>query len=245
MAQSDRCPVCGSMLAPGTRFCSTCGEPSRELRARFEQAERETGASAEQLLEQARMADLIARFDRRLTDIETNTAAMHQRLLVVERGQPATHVSTAPTATSITPAPAQTIPAPAHTPVISTFPKAAESRPSPVPTPLFPPPPVARPKEPAPDEMNIGSFAEPIASAEHARAGRSTSDWEQLVGGRGLAWTGALALIIGAVFFLSLAFSRGWIGPSARVIIGVVVSILMVAGGAWFFNRREASSATR
>jgi len=60
-----------------------------------------------------------------------------------------------------------------------------------------------------------------------------------MLSGRVLAWTGGLALLLGAVFFLSLAFSRGWIGPSARVAIGIISGALLVVSGAWFFERRE------
>ncbi|HEV2122335.1 MAG TPA: DUF2339 domain-containing protein, partial [Chloroflexota bacterium] len=66
-----------------------------------------------------------------------------------------------------------------------------------------------------------------------------SGDLEQLLSGRILAWVGGLAIMVGAVFFLSLAFSRGWIGPGLRVLTGVVASALMIGGGAWFFERRE------
>jgi hypothetical protein len=63
---------------------------------------------------------------------------------------------------------------------------------------------------------------------------------ESLITGRVLGWAGGLAIALGAAFFLSLAFSSGWIGPAARVIIGVAGSMMMLAGGAWFFERKEA-----
>jgi hypothetical protein len=68
----------------------------------------------------------------------------------------------------------------------------------------------------------------------------SFSDFEQLLSGRLLAWVGGLAILLGAIFFLGLAFTRGWIGPAGRVGIGVVVGLAFVAGGVWFFERREA-----
>lgn len=64
-------------------------------------------------------------------------------------------------------------------------------------------------------------------------------DIEKLITGRVLAWVGGLAIALGAAFFLSLAFSSGWIGPAARVSIGVVSSLVMLAGGAFFFERKE------
>jgi len=46
--------------------------------------------------------------------------------------------------------------------------------------------------------------------------------------------------LLGAIFFLGLAFTRGWIGPAGRVGIGLVAGLALIAGGAWFFERREA-----
>jgi uncharacterized membrane protein len=65
-------------------------------------------------------------------------------------------------------------------------------------------------------------------------------DLETLITGRVLAWAGGIAIALGAAFFLSLAFSNNWIGPAARVIIGVVASLVMISAGAWFFERKEA-----
>ena len=81
----------------------------------------------------------------------------------------------------------------------------------------------------------------PPTSTPPRAARRSALDYEELISGRGLAWVGGLAVLVGAVFFLSLAFSRGWIGPSARVVIGVVVATAMIAGGGMFFQRKEAT----
>ncbi|MEX2314997.1 MAG: DUF2339 domain-containing protein, partial [Thermomicrobiales bacterium] len=79
----------------------------------------------------------------------------------------------------------------------------------------------------------------PSAPPPTASAPRSIGDIEDLLSGRILAWVGGLAIFLGAVFFLSLAFSRGWIGPAGRVGIGVGASVLMLAAGGWFFERRE------
>ena len=56
---------------------------------------------------------------------------------------------------------------------------------------------------------------------------------EERLAGRVLAFTGGAALILGAVFFLSLAFSRGWIGPPLQVALGLSAgSIGLLLGGA-------------
>ena len=79
----------------------------------------------------------------------------------------------------------------------------------------------------------------PPAPLPTTSAPRSIGDIEDLLSGRILAWVGGLAIFLGAAFFLSLAFSRGWIGPEGRVGIGIGASILMLAAGGWFFERRE------
>jgi hypothetical protein len=101
---------------------------------------------------------------------------------------------------------------------------------------------------------------DPIAPGRHARsegapapgpsAARGTSsapsrprwsaaDLERMVSGAGLAWVGGLALVLGALFFLGLAISRGWIGPSARVAIGLAAGIAASAGGYRVMTRRD------
>ncbi|MDP9483854.1 MAG: DUF2339 domain-containing protein [Chloroflexota bacterium] len=62
------------------------------------------------------------------------------------------------------------------------------------------------------------------------------ADLEQRLTGRILAWVGGIALIAGAILFLSLAFSRGWIGPEARVILGLAGGALGIGLGAWLFE---------
>jgi uncharacterized membrane protein len=67
--------------------------------------------------------------------------------------------------------------------------------------------------------------------------GLSFGELEERLAGRALAVVGGTALILGAIFFLSLAFSRGWIGPELRVLIGLVAGSAAVAGGALFLER--------
>jgi uncharacterized membrane protein len=64
-----------------------------------------------------------------------------------------------------------------------------------------------------------------------------TEDLEALLAGRLLAVVGGLALVIGVVFFLGLAFSRGWIGPEARVLLALVAGTALYGVGAWFLLR--------
>lgn len=65
----------------------------------------------------------------------------------------------------------------------------------------------------------------------------SFEEIEARLAGRALAWVGGLALVLGAIFFLSLAFSRGWIGNEGRVLIGLVSGSVALGGGAAFMER--------
>ena len=65
----------------------------------------------------------------------------------------------------------------------------------------------------------------------------SFNDIEERLAGRALAVVGGIAIILGAIFFLSLAFSRGWIGPELRVLIGLAAGVASLAGGAAFMER--------
>ena len=70
-----------------------------------------------------------------------------------------------------------------------------------------------------------------------APAVRPKASLENRIGGQLLNRVGILAVLIGVAWFLKLAFDRNWIGPSLRVLIG-----LLAAGGlvAWSerFRRR-------
>ena len=62
-------------------------------------------------------------------------------------------------------------------------------------------------------------------------------DWEQIVGGNWLVRVGVLAIIIGVVFFLKLAFDNNWIGPTGRVLLGLVAGLVMLGGGEYLQRR--------
>jgi len=71
-----------------------------------------------------------------------------------------------------------------------------------------------------------------MAAAPPAKARRAKPrEWEQILGGNWLARIGVVALIIGAAFFLKFAFDNNWLGPLARVILGIVAGLAMVGGG--------------
>ena len=52
-----------------------------------------------------------------------------------------------------------------------------------------------------------------------------------LLGARTLAIVGGIVMLLGVAFLFALAVNRGWVGPSARVAIGAIVSTLAVVAG--------------
>jgi uncharacterized membrane protein len=70
-----------------------------------------------------------------------------------------------------------------------------------------------------------------------ARKPPKNGEWEQILGGNWLARIGILALIIGAAFFLKFAFDKQWLGPTARVILGVGVGFVLLGLG-YYWNKR-------
>lgn len=171
----------------------------------------------------------LARIEQRLDLLNARVNAIESRL------QPAPKRSSR---SSSPPAAASTATrrgrlAPAH--LTSQTPTNRMSAAEPATIPIPPPPP------PNPRQSNQ-PVLEPTPEWIRALSERrwSVSDLEALLSGRVLAWTGGAAVLLGAIFFLGLAFTRGWIGPSGRVTIGLIAGAALFAGGAWFFERREA-----
>ena len=78
------------------------------------------------------------------------------------------------------------------------------------------------------------------ATAAPAPNRPSLRELEDRFAGRILAWTGGLALVAAAIFLVSLAFSRGWIGIEGRVLIGFLAGGGAFIGGAAILLRGNA-----
>jgi uncharacterized membrane protein len=79
----------------------------------------------------------------------------------------------------------------------------------------------------------------PIPTYEPPAPAFDLRDLEERLAGRALALVGGAALLLGAGFFLSLAFSRGWIGPSMQVALGLAGGSIGLLIGAFLLFRGE------
>jgi uncharacterized membrane protein len=66
---------------------------------------------------------------------------------------------------------------------------------------------------------------------------------EDVLGGRVLAWVGGSAVLLGVVFFLVMAVSRGWIDEPTRVVLAFLGSTALVALGLYLYERQGQTQA--
>jgi uncharacterized membrane protein len=96
--------------------------------------------------------------------------------------------------------------------------------------PAPPPPTPATPVVPRPAPP-------PPAPPREPRFWERDLDFGELLGAKGLAWAGGIVTVLGVVFFFVLAVNRGWIGPSERVGLGTLASLLVFGAGLWVHRR--------
>jgi uncharacterized membrane protein len=105
-------------------------------------------------------------------------------------------------------------------------------------TPPIPPPPVVPPAPeyaPPPPSPTPTRVRQPVAERKPARQ----FDWSVLVGAKALAWAGGAVTLLGIVFFFVLAVNRGWIGPTTRVVLGSMASVVVFSAGLYIKRRFE------
>ena len=66
---------------------------------------------------------------------------------------------------------------------------------------------------------------------------RTREEWEALLGGKVMNLIGAIALILGAGFFLKYAFDNNWLNEIMRVLIGGTAGLLLIGGGMRLHSR--------
>jgi uncharacterized membrane protein len=109
---------------------------------------------------------------------------------------------------------------------------------SPPPAPAAEPATVSAPlAEPAPP---LAPFASPPAAAPSAAPpARPPLDLEQRIGARWATWVGIVVILVAAALFLKWAFDNEYLGPAARVGVGVVGGLVMLSGGLALHRRRD------
>ena len=86
-------------------------------------------------------------------------------------------------------------------------------------SPVAPSPAIARDQRPTtPDQRPTTNNQRPYV------------DWETLVGVKLFSWIAAIALALGAVFFLRYSIQAGWLQPPIRMAIGIVVGLALLSG---------------
>lgn len=112
----------------------------------------------------------------------------------------------------------------------------------------WPPAPVGvRPKHVRRAGVPLAAAAVPEAASSPRPAPTPPLSFRELearMTGRALAWAGGAALILGVIFLLSLAFSRGWITEEMRVAIGLIGGSIAIGVAAWCFERAQPMLGT-
>ncbi len=104
-----------------------------------------------------------------------------------------------------------------------------------------PAPPRTPPEEVAPPPPLPSESAMPPPLRERHREAPS---FEELFGGRVLAWLGGIAVVLGVVFFLVMAVSRGWIDKPTRVVLAFLGSSSMLGAALWLYERKGRTDAS-
>ena len=117
-------------------------------------------------------------------------------------------------------------PAPAVPPVAAVVPASASMPPvAKAPTPVQPPAPAAAAPTlpPAPPSPPPPAAEPPIPPTPVVPL-----DWESVVGVKMFSAIAGIALVLAAVFFLRYSIDRGWLSPTVRVAIGIIVSVTLL-----------------
>ena len=96
---------------------------------------------------------------------------------------------------------------------------------------------------PAPKPFPTRATPPAPAPRREAPPPRQQLDFEDLLGGRVLAWVGGSAIVIGVVFFLALAINHGWIDRPTRVVLAFAGSSALLGAGLWLYERKGKTQA--
>lgn len=100
-----------------------------------------------------------------------------------------------------------------------------------------PPPQPSLPPQPARQEKPLAPAVSSPPSPAFLKKSATREEWEALIGGQWLNRIGALALIIGAIFFLKYAFDNNWINETVRVLLGGLAGVGLLLAGFGFHRK--------
>jgi len=98
-------------------------------------------------------------------------------------------------------------------------------------------PPPAKPTRAAPSQAAVPIPAAEAPPLKGKPARVKQREWEQILGGRWLARVGVLALVIGVALFLQFAIANDLIGPTGRVMLGIIAGLAMLGLGYYWHKR--------
>ena len=108
------------------------------------------------------------------------------------------------------------------------------------------PPPQAVAPEPVPDvapeiepelELEPEPVPEPQAPPLAAAPEAAKPGLEERLASRWLVWLGAVALALAGLFLILYAVENGWLGPTARVALGLLLGLALAGAGEWTRRR--------
>ncbi|HWF71911.1 MAG TPA: DUF2339 domain-containing protein [Solirubrobacteraceae bacterium] len=118
--------------------------------------------------------------------------------------------------------------------------------PGPAAGPAAPGPGAPRPWTVEPTTLPTVRLSTPPPSPDPETPARDSHQrFEDLLGGRMLAWLGGVAVVTGIVLFFAYAISHGWVDEAARAAFGGAGSLALLGLGVWLHDRRGRTDAAR
>jgi uncharacterized membrane protein len=68
--------------------------------------------------------------------------------------------------------------------------------------------------------------------------------WEEALGARWTVWVGGVAIALGALLLVRYSIEQGFFGPGARIALGLIIAVALVAAGE-YLRRRESAPVVR
>ncbi len=207
----EHCLKCGNSVTEQASFCTNCGADLRSGGRASSQPPSETASSEvspdpDQGLGTSSPSGELGQLQDSVAALVAEVSRISQRVTLIER------LVSAPGAQAPRAQP-QGTPAPSSSPESASYP---------------PVPPAGPGREAAPRQAPVGSSEPPWTGWFKKAAGWN---WEWLLGGNWLARIGAVALVLGAGFFLKLAIDNNWIGERGQVFLGLVAGLALISGG--------------